>query len=54
VPLPDLPAAVAAADVVLSCTGAAGYVITRELVAAALNGRDPGRRNCRMLRPFVE
>jgi glutamyl-tRNA reductase len=37
--LADLPAAMAAADVVISCTGAAGYVITREAAAAALAGR---------------
>ena len=35
VALDDLVAAVAAADVVVSCTGAAGYVITAEVVAAA-------------------
>jgi glutamyl-tRNA reductase len=40
--LADLPAALAAADVVVSCTGAAGHVITRDLVAAALAAR-PGR-----------
>jgi len=37
--LADLPAALAAADVVLSCTGAAGHVITFDLVSAALAGR---------------
>ncbi|HEY6309182.1 MAG TPA: glutamyl-tRNA reductase [Streptosporangiaceae bacterium] len=37
--LADLPAAMAAADVVISCTGAAGYVITREAAAAALADR---------------
>jgi glutamyl-tRNA reductase len=36
VALPDLAAAIAAADVVVSCTGAAGPVITRDLAAAAL------------------
>ncbi len=41
--LADLPAAVAAADVVISCTGAAGQVITREMVSAALTARQtPG------------
>jgi len=39
--LADLPAALAAADVVISCTGAAGHVITRDMVSAALAGR-PG------------
>jgi glutamyl-tRNA reductase len=37
--LADLPAAMAAADIVISCTGAAGYVITREAAAAALADR---------------
>jgi glutamyl-tRNA reductase len=34
--LADLPAAIAAADVVISCTGAAGQVITGDMVSAAL------------------
>jgi glutamyl-tRNA reductase len=38
VALADLPAAIAAADVVVSCTGASGPVITRDLAAAALAG----------------
>ena len=37
--LDDLPAAIAAADVVISCTGAAGHVITADLVSAALAAR---------------
>ena len=37
--LDDLPAAIAAADVVISCTGAAGQVITADMVAAALAAR---------------
>jgi glutamyl-tRNA reductase len=37
--LADLGGALAAADLVISCTGAAGYVITRDLVSAALSGR---------------
>jgi glutamyl-tRNA reductase len=37
--LADLPAAIAAADVVISCTGAAGQVITGEMVSAALAAR---------------
>jgi glutamyl-tRNA reductase len=37
--LADLPTALAAADVVFSCTGAAGQVITRKAVAAALAAR---------------
>ena len=40
--LADLPAAIAAADVVISCTGAAGQVITGDMVSAALAGREPG------------
>ena len=40
--LADLPAAMAAADVLISCTGAAGHVITRDMVSAALSA--PGRR----------
>ena len=37
--LDDLPAAIAAADVVISCTGAAGQVITADLASAALAAR---------------
>jgi glutamyl-tRNA reductase len=37
--LADLPAAMAAADVVISCTGAAGQVITGDMVSAALAAR---------------
>ena len=37
--LADLPAALAAADIVVSCTGAAGHVITRDLAETALAGR---------------
>ncbi len=37
--LADLPAAMAAADVVISCTGAAGQVITCDMVSAALAAR---------------
>jgi glutamyl-tRNA reductase len=37
--LADLPAALAAADVVVSCTGAAGAVITVDVVSAALAAR---------------
>jgi glutamyl-tRNA reductase len=40
--LGDLPSVMAAADLVISCTGAAGHVITREAVAAALADRPPG------------
>jgi glutamyl-tRNA reductase len=39
----DLPAALAGADLVISCTGAAGVVITADLVARALRQRPPGR-----------
>jgi glutamyl-tRNA reductase len=37
--LADLPAAMAAADVVISCTGAAGQVITADMVSATLAAR---------------
>jgi len=37
--LADLPAAMGAADVVISCTGATGHVITRDMVAAAVTAR---------------
>ena len=37
--LADLPAAMAAADVLISCTGAAGQVITRDMVSAVLTAR---------------
>ena len=37
--LADLPAAMAAADVLISCTGAAGQVITRDMVSAALTAK---------------
>jgi len=53
VALADLAAEIAAADVVVSCTGASGPVITRDLAAAALadaeprdqQPRDPQRRD---------
>ena len=38
--LADLPAAIAAADVVISCTGATGQVITGDMVSAALAARE--------------
>jgi glutamyl-tRNA reductase len=37
--LEDLPSAIAAADVVISCTGATGQVITGDMVSAALASR---------------
>jgi glutamyl-tRNA reductase len=37
--LADLPAAMAAADVVISCTGAAAHVLTRDMVSVALTAR---------------
>jgi glutamyl-tRNA reductase len=40
--LEDLPSAIAAADVVISCTGAAGQVVTGDMVSAALGARPPG------------
>jgi glutamyl-tRNA reductase len=52
VALPDLASAIAAADVVVSCTGAAGPVITRDLAAAALDSRDrPSRERPGPQRP---
>jgi glutamyl-tRNA reductase len=41
--LHDLETAMVAADLVISCTGAAGLVITADMVAAALGKREPGR-----------
>jgi glutamyl-tRNA reductase len=38
----DLPAAIAAADLVISCTGAANLVITKAIVRKVLGGRRPG------------
>jgi glutamyl-tRNA reductase len=38
----DLPGAIAAADLVISCTGAANLVITRAIVQRVLDGRRPG------------
>jgi glutamyl-tRNA reductase len=38
----DLPAAIAAADLVISCTGAANLVITEATVREVLAGRKPG------------
>ena len=40
--LADLPAAIAAADLVISCTGAANLVITEAIVREVLAGRRPG------------
>jgi glutamyl-tRNA reductase len=40
----DLPAAIAQADLVISCTGAAKPVITEKVVADVLRTRDEGRR----------
>jgi glutamyl-tRNA reductase len=39
--LADLPSALATADLVISCTGAANFVIAEVMVREALNGRDP-------------
>ena len=49
VPLADLGPALAGADLVISCTGADGYVITRDLVSAALADRKhgPGKHGAR-------
>ena len=38
-----LPAAIAAADLVISCTGAANLVVTEAIVDEVLDGRQPGR-----------
>jgi glutamyl-tRNA reductase len=38
-----LPAAIAAADLVISCTGAANLVVTEAIVREVLAGRQPGR-----------
>jgi glutamyl-tRNA reductase len=43
VALADLADALAAADIVVSCTGAVGHVITRELAETALARRTPSR-----------
>src|SRR4051794_40562706 len=43
VPLPDLSSALAHADVVVSCTGAVGHLVTADLAASASAGRG-GRR----------
>jgi glutamyl-tRNA reductase len=40
--LTQLPAAIAAADLVVSCTGAPGHVISADTVAAAVAARAPG------------
>jgi glutamyl-tRNA reductase len=40
--LTDLPAAIAAADLVISCTGAADLVITEAIMREVLDGRRPG------------
>src|SRR5215472_1572920 len=42
--LPRLPAEIAAADLVISCTGAPGHVITADAVRAALASRAPAGR----------
>jgi glutamyl-tRNA reductase len=39
IPLGDLPATLASVDVVISCTGASGFVITADMVSAALAAR---------------
>ena len=49
VALADLGPALAGADLVISCTGADGYVITADLVSAALADRKraPGKHGAR-------
>jgi glutamyl-tRNA reductase len=44
VPLPELSSALADADVVVSCTGAVGHVVTADLAASASAGRGGGRQ----------
>ncbi|HXW45580.1 MAG TPA: glutamyl-tRNA reductase [Streptosporangiaceae bacterium] len=39
-PMSDLPGLMAAADLVVTCTGAPGHVITADMVRAAMTGRD--------------
>jgi glutamyl-tRNA reductase len=52
--LGDLGPAMAEADLVISCTGAAGLVITADMVAAALSGREhPGPGTGTGSRPLV-
>ncbi len=49
VALADLGPALAGADLVISCTGADGYVITTDLLAGQVRppGKDPGKRGAR-------
>ena len=49
----DLPAALAAADLVISCTGATGLVITAEMAAEALRLRVAGAAGEAETRPLV-
>jgi len=49
----DLPAALAGADLVISCTGAAGLVITAEMAAQALRARAGGAGGEAGARPLV-
>lgn len=50
----DLPASIAAADLVIACTGATGHVVTSPMVAGALARRDgQTRRDGRADRPLV-
>jgi glutamyl-tRNA reductase len=49
----DLPAALADADLVISCTGAAGLVITAEMAAQALRVRADGAGGQAGTRPLV-
>jgi glutamyl-tRNA reductase len=47
--LSDLEAGIAAADLIVTCTGALGHVITAPLVAGALSGRDGDRGDLMLL-----
>ncbi len=40
--LAEMPAALAAADIVITCTGASGHVVSTAMIADALRRRDPG------------
>ena len=47
--LADLPSALSTADLVISCTGATGLVITTDMVTEALHRRDPAGGEARPL-----
>jgi glutamyl-tRNA reductase len=51
--LADLPAALAAADVVISCTGATGQVVTADMVSGALTARSKDHAAGKATSPLV-